>query len=403
MPDHVLYRIGIWSASPLKKEREELEQLSMISEDLVVLVMNIEALSTKRGYEKAYKFLLGHQAFVCVDESTSIKNHQASRTKNILKLRNLAKYRRIMTGAPVTKSPLDLYTQVEFLDSEFLDQSSYYSFRSRYAVVVQRNVGSHSFQHVASYQRLDELQEKIKNFSTRVLKSECLDLPEKIYTKRTVTMTVEQLKAYTEMKKTAMAFLENEKTMTAVNVLTQLVRLHQITCGHVKTDEGEVLSLKNNRITELMNVLEETRGKVIIWAVYRHDIQSIEQTIGDMYGKESVSSFYGDTKDSIRQSIVDRFQDSESPLRFFVGNPKTGGYGLTLTASHTVIYYSNDYSLEIRMQSEDRAHRIGQTSKVTYVDLIAEGTVDEKIVKALNNKIDLASQVMGEDPKKILF
>ena len=122
-----------------------------------------------------------------------------------------------------------------------------------------------------------------------------------------------------------------------------------------------------------------------------------------MYGKESVSSFYGDTKDSIRQSIVDRFQDSESPLRFFVGNPKTGGYGLTLTASHTVIYYSNDYSLEIRMQSEDRAHRIGQTSKVTYVDLIAEGTVDEKIVKALNNKIDLASQVMGEDPRKILF
>ena len=218
-----------------------------------------------------------------------------------------------------------------------------------------------------------------------------------------MSMTIEQLKAYTEMKKTAMAFLENEKTMTAVNVLTQLVRLHQITCGHVKTDEGEVLSLKNNRITELMNVLEETRGKVIIWAVYRHDIQSIEQTIGDMYGKESVSSFYGDTKDSIRQSIVDRFQDSEDPLRFFVGNPKTGGYGLTLTASHTVIYYSNDYSLEVRMQSEDRAHRIGQTSKVTYVDLIAEGTVDEKIVKALNNKIDLASQVMGEDPKKILF
>jgi SNF2 family DNA or RNA helicase len=403
LPDHVLYRIGIWSASPLKKEREELEQLSLISEDLVVLVMNIESLSTKRGYEKAYKFLLGHQALVCVDESTSIKNHQASRTKNILKLRNLAKYRRIMTGAPVTKSPLDLYTQVEFLDPEFLDQSSYYSFRSRYAVVVQRNVGSHSFQHVASYQRLDELQQVIKNFSTRVLKSECLDLPEKIYTKRIVSMTAEQLKAYVEMKKTAMAFLKNEKTMTAVNVLTQLVRLHQITCGHVKTDEGEVLSLKNNRITELMNVLEETRGKVIIWAVYRHDIQLIEQTIGDMYGKESVSSFYGDTKDSIRQSIVDRFQDSESPLRFFVGNPKTGGYGLTLTASHTVIYYSNDYSLEIRMQSEDRAHRIGQTSKVTYVDLIAEGTVDEKIVKALNNKIDLASQVMGEDPRKILF
>ncbi|MCK5428618.1 MAG: DEAD/DEAH box helicase, partial [Anaerolineales bacterium] len=282
-------------------------------------------------------------------------------------------------------------------------QQSYYSFRARYAVVVQRNVGSHSFQHIVKYQRLDELQEKIKSFSTRILKSECLDLPEKLYTKRTVAMTMEQMKAYTEMKKAAMTFLENEKMMTAATVLTQLIRLHQITCGHVKTDDGIVMAIKNNRIQELLNILEETNGKVIIWAVYRYDIQAIEKAIGDIYGKESVASYYGDTKDTDRQHIVDRFQDSDSSLRFFVGNPKTGGYGLTLTASHTVIYYSNDYSLEVRMQSEDRAHRISQTSKVTYVDLIAEGTVDERIVKALNNKIDLASQVMGEDPKKILF
>ena len=315
----------------------------------------------------------------------------------------MAKYRRIMTGSPVTKSPLDLFSQLQFLDPWLLDQQSYYSFRARYAVVVQRNVGSHSFQHVVKYQRLDELQEKIKSFSTRILKSECLDLPEKLYTKRTVAMTMEQMKAYTEMKKAAMTFLENEKMMTAATVLTQLIRLHQITCGHVKTDDGIVMAIKNNRIHELLNILEETNGKVIIWAVYRHDIQAIEKAIGDIYGKSSVASYYGDTKDTDRQHIVDRFQDSDSSLRFFVGNPKTGGYGLTLTASHTVIYYSNDYSLEVRMQSEDRAHRISQTSKVTYVDLIAEGTVDERIVKALNNKIDLASQVMGEDPKKILF
>ena len=153
----------------------------------------------------------------------------------------------------------------------------------------------------------------------------------------------------------------------------------------------------------MLNVLDETGGKVIIWAVYRHDIQAIEKAIGDIYGKQSVASYYGDTKDSDRQHIVDRFQDNDDDLRFFVGNPKTGGYGLTLTSSHTVVYFSNDYSLEVRMQSEDRAHRIGQTNKVTYVDLIAENTIDERIVKALNAKIDLASQVMGEDPKKILF
>ena len=403
MADHVSYRVGIWSSSPRKAEKEELDQLSVISDDLSILIMNVEAFSTKKGYQFAYSFLLRNAALLCVDESTTIKNHGAKRTKNILKLRDMAKYRRIMTGAPVTKSPLDLFSQLQFLDPWLLDQQSYYSFRARYAVVVQRNVGSHSFQHIVSYQRLDELQEKIKSFSTRILKSECLDLPEKLYTKRTVAMTMEQMKAYTEMKKAAMTFLENEKMMTAATVLTQLIRLHQITCGHVKTDDGEVMALKNNRIQELLNILEETNGKVIIWAVYRHDIQAIEKAIGDIYGKSSVASYYGDTKDTDRQHIVDRFQDSDSSLRFFVGNPKTGGYGLTLTASHTVIYYSNDYSLEVRMQSEDRAHRISQTSKVTYVDLIAEGTVDERIVKALNNKIDLASQVMGEDPKKILF
>mgnify|MGYP003145850504 FL=1 len=402
LSDHINYRVAIWSASPKKEEKTEIEQLSVITDDLTVFIMNIEALSTKRGYEFASKFLLKNQTLVCVDESTTIKNHSAQRTKNILKLSQHAKYRRIMTGSPVTKSPLDLFSQVQFLDPWLLDQQSYYSFRARYAVVVQRSVGTHSFQHIVKYQRLDELQEKIKNFSTRVLKNDCLDLPEKVYTKRSVSLTSEQVKAYTEMKKVAITFFE-ENVMTAASVLTQMIRLHQIICGHVKTDDGEIKSIKSNRIKELLEVLEETDGKVIIWAVYRYDIQQIEKTLGEKYGKESVATYYGDTKDNIRQSVVDRFMDPDDPLRFFVGNPKTGGYGLTLTSSHTVVYYSNDYSLEVRLQSEDRAHRIGQTNKVTYVDLITDHTIDEKIVKALNNKIDLASQVMGEDPKKILF
>ena len=402
LSDHINYRVAVWSASPKKEEKTEIEQLSVMVDDLTVFIMNIEALSTKRGYDFAYSFLLRNQTLVCVDESTTIKNHSAQRTKNILKLSQHAKYKRIMTGSPVTKSPLDLFSQVQFLDPWLLDQQSYYSFRARYAVIVQRSVGTHSFQHIVKYQRLDELQEKIQHFSTRVLKNDCLELPEKVYTKRVVSLTAEQVKAYTEMKKAAITFFD-ENVMTAASVLTQIIRLHQIICGHVKTDDGEVKSIKSNRIKELLEVLEETNGKVIIWAVYRYDIQQIEKTLGDKYGKESVATYYGDTKDSIRQSIVDRFMDPDDPLRFFVGNPKTGGYGLTLTSSHTVVYYSNDYSLEIRLQSEDRAHRIGQTNKVTYVDLIAENTIDEKIVKALNNKIDLASQVMGEDPKKILF
>ena len=254
LSDHIKYRVGIWSASPKKEEKTELEQLSIMADDFTILIMNVEALSTVRGRDFARSFLLRNQAMCVVDESTTIKNHSAQRTKNIIKLSELAKYRRIMTGSPVTKSPLDLFSQIQFLDPWLLEQQSYYSFRARYAVIVQRSVGSHSFQHVVKYQRLDELQEKIKNFSTRVLKSECLDLPEKLYTKRSVSMTPEQLKAYVEMKKSALTFLEDNKMMTAATVLTQLIRIHQITCAHVKTDDGEVQPIKNNRIQELVNV-----------------------------------------------------------------------------------------------------------------------------------------------------
>ena len=151
-------------------------------------------------------------------------------------------------------------------------------------------------------------------------------------------------------------------------------------------------------------MLEETNDhKIIIWAVYRYDIQEIAKHLGKIYGTDSVATFYGDTDPKIRQEIVNKFQDKDSDLRFLVANPKTGGYGLTLTASHTVIYYSNSYDLEIRMQSEDRAHRISQTEKVTYIDIIAKGTIDEKIVKSLRNKINLATQVLGEDVKKWLI
>ena len=402
MPEHVLYQTITWSPAQTKKQQAELKKLFIHNEDLVIFLMNIEAFSTKKGMKIAEKFLLSHSALMAIDESTTIKSPTASRTKNVLKLRALAKYRRILTGAPVTKSPLDLYTQCFFLDPDFLDFSSYYAFKNRYAIMVDRNVGTHSFKHVMGYRRLDELNEKLNNFSYRVLKEDCLDLPEKVYMKRIITLTDEQKKMYSEMKKFALAELEGKKT-TATSALAQLVRLHQIICGHLTTDDGEVRTLKNNRIKELLDILEETDGKVIIWAVYRHDIKEITNVLSGRYGQNSVESFFGDTLDRDRQDIIDRFQDRESDLRFFVGNPKTGGYGLTLTASHTVIYYSNSYDLEIRLQSEDRAHRISQDKKVTYIDLITEGTVDELIVKNLRSKINLATKILGEDLKKWLI
>jgi SNF2 family DNA or RNA helicase len=402
MPAHVLYQIITWSPVETKKQQAALKKLFIHDEDLVIFLMNIEAFSTKKGMRIAEKFLLAHSALMAIDESTTIKSPTASRTKSVLKLRVLAKYRRILTGAPVTKSPLDLYTQCFFLDPDLLDFSSYYTFKNRYAIMVDRNVGTHSFKHVMGYQRLDELNGKLNDFSYRVLKEDCLDLPEKVYMKRMITLTPEQKRMYGEMKKFALSELEGKK-ITATSVLAQLVRLHQITCGHLTLDDGDIRTLKNNRIKELLDILEETDGKIIIWAVYRHDIKEITKILSERYGANAVESFFGDTLDRDRQDIIDRFQDRKSDLRFFVGNPKTGGYGLTLTASHTVIYYSNSYDLETRLQSEDRAHRISQDKKVTYIDLITEGTVDELIVKNLRGKINLATKIMGEDLKKWLI
>jgi len=180
------------------------------------------------------------------------------------------------------------------------------------------------------------------------------------------------------------------------------MRLQQICCGHIQDDEGNTVSFANGRLKELLDICEEVQGKVIIWATYTYDIQQIAKALRDRFGPEAVATYYGETPQEERQEIVERYQDLEDPLRFFVGQPRTGGYGITLTAANTVVYYSNSYDLEIRLQSEDRAHRIGQTNKVTYVDIIAPETIDEKILQALREKINLAQQVLGEDARSWL-
>jgi SNF2 family DNA or RNA helicase len=402
LPAHIVYRMALWNPSPKKAQKEEMERLFEVTEDLKILIMNIEALSTEKGVKYANRYLVAHEAFMAIDESTTIKTPTAARAKNAAKIGKMATFRRIMTGSPVTKSPMDLYQQCAFLSEDCLDSRSYYAFQARYAVTVERSLATHSFKQVVGYRHLDELQEKINKFAFRVTKEECLDLPDKMYTKREVDLTEEQIKAYNEMKTMALSLFK-EGMASTVNALTQIMRLHQIVCGHVKLDDGTVKELPNNRIKELLSVVEESSGKIIIWANYRHDIEAIKLALQKEYGMNAVATYYGDTEADDRQRIVLDFQDTDSELRFFVGNPRTGGYGLTLTAANVVVYFSNSFDLEVRLQSEDRAHRIGQTKKVTYIDLMSPNTVDEKIVQALRSKIDIANQVMGEDLKAWLI
>ena len=395
LPDHIENVTTLWQPNITKKQETKLNNLFDLGTDLHIFIMNVEALSTSKGVKFAEKFLRSHRTLMALDESTTIKNPSAKRTKNVLALAPMAKYRRILTGSPVTKNPLDLYTQCEFLDPFLLNFNSWYAFRNRYAIMKTIHVRGRSIQTVHKFQNLGELSNRLKGFSYRVLKEDCLDLPEKIYMKRHVALTKEQENLYEQMRKTAIANL-NGKVTSTVTVLTQLMRLQQITCGHFVADDGTVQTIKNNRLDELMDVLEETENKAIIWAYWQRDVQDIRDAIEKEYGPRSVVDYYGLTPQDERQDNIRRFQN-DNECRFLIGTPSTGGYGITLTEANTVIYYSNGYDLEKRLQSEDRAHRIGQKKNVTYIDLIAEDTVDEKIVKSLRKKINIASEVMGEE------
>jgi SNF2 family DNA or RNA helicase len=399
MPAHIPYTMACWSPTPRKAEREQMDKMLNAVDTLRILVMNVEAFSTEKGVTFARTFLRVTNAYMAIDESTTIKTPGAKRTKSIIKVGKDAVYKRIATGSPVTKSPLDLFSQCEFLSPTCLNYNSYYAFQARYAVLVERKMATHTFKQIVGYRHLDELQKKLTHFSFRVTKEECLDLPDKVFTRREIELTDEQAKAYNQMKLMALTLIDGN-LMSTNNALTQLMRLHQIVCGHVKYDDGQEVDLPNNRIKELLATIEECDGKIIIWANYRRDIENIKNALAEAYGMTTVATYYGDTEAEDRQTIVERFQDPSSGLRFFVGNPRTGGYGLTLTEAKTVIYYSNNFDLEVRLQSEDRAHRIGQTKSVTYIDFISPNTVDEHIVKALRSKINIASQVLGEQLKE---
>ena len=403
MSDDIPHRVIRWVASPNKTQQAEMRSVGEEFDGLTIFVMNVESFSSVKG-RTAGEWMgrtFGRNGLIAIDESTTIKNHKAKRTKALMKIASAFKYKRLLTGSPVTKSPMDLYSQCEFLRPGLLGYDSYYAFQGRYAVVQRKTMGSHAFQQIVGFRNLDELTFKIDQFSYRVLKQDCLDLPDKIYTVRYVGLTKEQRDMYNSIKQHALVMLDNGELSTAPAVITQMLRLQQILSGHLKTDDGDTIYFDSKRMDALKEILEEHDGKAIIWSRFRYDIRQITKMLNDTFGQGCAASYYGDTSDDERQRAVDNFQNSEH-LKFFVGNPSTAGYGLTLTEADLVIYYANDFNLETRAQSEDRAHRIGQKNNVTYVDLISEGTIDERIVKSLQSKIDIGAKVLGEEAREWL-
>jgi len=362
---------------------------------------NVEAMSHKSGLKKVKEVLTAaDETMMIIDEATTIKNRTAKRTKNIIELGKTVAYKRLLTGSPVTKSPLDLYSQVAFLDKSLLGHSSFYTFRARYAVMHEIDMGGRSVMLPKYYTNLEELEKNIKTFSYRCRKVECLDLPEKLYTQYYINLKEEHQQAYDRLRKNAWAVIQNEE-ISYSNKLTEILKLHQCVNGHVKTDDGKIIEFDDPKLDQLMEVIEENEGKFIIWANYIYNIEKIIKILQDRYGIDSVVSVYGAVDAEQRIRNVKRFENDDA-VRFFVGNPSTGGYGLNLVSASYVIYYSNSYNLEVREQSEDRAHRIGQDKNVLVIDLIVKGTVDEMIISALKGKIKLSAKTLGEEAKKWL-
>jgi len=404
MSDDVPHRVIRWVSGPNKKQKEEMRSVQDKFDGLTIFVMNVESFSSLKGQTAGAWMakMFGGNGLVAIDESTTIKNHKAKRTKSLMKIAAQFKYRRLLTGSPVTKSPMDIYSQTEFLRPGLLGYESYYAFQGRYAVMQRRSMGAQAFQQIVGYKNLDELTSNIDRYSFRVLKKECLDLPEKIYTVRYVTLTDEQAKMYALLQQQAMLLFDDGEMVSAPAVITQMLRIQQVMSGHLKTDDGEMRYFPSRRMDALEEITEEHDGKAIIWSRFRYDIIQITEMLNKKYGKGSAASYFGDTSDDDRATAVLNFQNPNHPLRFFVGNPATAGYGLTLTEANLVVYYANDFNLETRIQSEDRAHRIGQRNNVTYVDLISEGTLDEKIVESLRNKINIGAKVLGEEAREWL-
>jgi SNF2 family DNA or RNA helicase len=396
MSKKVDYRVVCWRQKKQTALFSELAELQHF-DGLRIICVNYEAMLTPKFTKILDSFIDG--AMLILDESTRIKNVKAKVTKACLLYGARTKIRRILTGTPVTQGPIDLYSQFLFLDKTYLGFKTYHAFLATYASMKNIQTGGRTVRVIDKYINVDDLQNKIAPHSFRVTKAECLDLPPKIFLKEYHELSTEQTRLYKQMKDWLICEVEQEGFVSAKIVLTKILRLRQIIGGFIRTDDGEDIVIKPNPRLELLKDITENRvsGKTIIWSVFVQELRELKE----IYGQEAVC-YYGETGENERKEAIDRFQNDPS-VRFFIGNPKAAGLGLTLTAASNVIYYSNSYSLQERLQSEDRAHRIGQSAnKVLYFDLVAMDTVDQKIINALHSKKDLADLITGDNLREFL-
>ena len=364
------------------------------NDKLAIMAVNVDYPRLDKGYEFCESFIAKFRGRVLmiVDESHKIKTLSSQRTQNIIALGRKCSFRRIATGTPISKNLVDAFSQFSFLDPAILGQKYITSFRAEYCIM-----GGYEMREVIAHKNIEQFYSRISPFSFRITKEEAdLGLPPKNYIRKTFEMSQEQKHHYLAMKADMITRMDDGEFVTVTSALPQLTRLQQIACGFL-SDGVKLQRVENSRIDALKEVIEEREGKIIIWCRFNEDILWLKSQFGN-----SALTYYGDTSVNDREIAKQRFLDPDDKVRFLIANPSAGGTGLNLQGDcRTVIYYSNSFNSIDRWQSEDRVHRIGAKGAITYIDLIAKGTIDTKILSNLRNKKSI-SDLAFDDIRQLL-
>lgn len=363
---------------------------------LCIMSVNADYPRLKHGVVNCEEFIdsFRGRVLMIVDESHKIKTFSSARTEAIIELGRACAYRRIATGTPLSLNLMDAFAQYYFLDEAILGQRYVSTFKAEYCITQ----GSGKDEVITGHKNVEQFWSRVDKYTFRITKDEAdLGLPPKHYDRVQFELSAEQKHHYETMKADMLANMDSGQLIAPTSIMTQMLRLQQIACGFL-TDGDKLQYLDNARMQALMDTIEQREGKIVIWARFKEDIKAIKKALG----AEAVT-YYGETSDADRKIAKEKFLDHNSGIRFFVSNPAAGGTGLNLQGDcRTVIYYSNSFNAIDRWQSEDRVHRIGTRSAVTYFDLVARGTIDLKLLRNLRNKKSI-SDLAFDDIRQMLM
>jgi len=438
IPDRIAVDAAYWSSKLKKRQKDAF----MVVRDgkLIIRSVNIESVATKAVWDFLVSLTERYPCALILDESSRIKNHKAKRTKNLIALGKRCEYRRILTGTPITQSPFDLFTQFQFLDSKIISNQNYFVFKHKYGIFenyalrnelikffgddgfkiynIKKNTGTVSTNElmcilndkdrvkwarnivsrtpifIQEYKNIDALYNEVEPYCSIVKKEDCLDLPETTHQVEVVPLSSEQDRIYRQLKTELVSELKGD-ILTVPHALTKLLRLQQVVGGFFNTGETkQVIGETVPRVERVKDIIRDIIGKhkVIIWCRFVDEIKLLMEELKE-YNPEGL---FGEVHAERRIANIKRFQE-DPECRLLIGNQQVGGIGINLTAATYSIYFSNNFSLEDRLQSEARCHRIGQKRNVTYIDMQAEGTIDEHIIKSLSGKADFANRLMNKE------